>query len=252
MAVQKRDGRKPHPWEYPHSFDDDPEAKAERRELDHERGSPSGGSSGTLERAVTAYWQRHGDHADAWLRANPEADQRQRDRAFAYRVAAARNARTAGGLKPSPLIRPDLERLFRETGNPLYVWQAVAWEASVPEMPGCSGGSAGPATVPGWCARELVALARRLTILGHPGTPAGTDANVKRALGLTSQGFNAYGERDRRRRDQERADFVAELVAAGLPEQRARAVAHPHITDPRALRRAGKRVAPRAKPPPEA
>ena len=171
MAAGKKGTRKREPWEYPHSFDDDPEAEADRRELDGKTAGPEG----TLERAVSAYWRRHADHAEAWLQANPKAEQKQRDRAFAYRVATARNARTAGGIRPSPAVRSDLERLFRETGNPLYVWQALAWETTRPEPSKESGSDPGPATIPSWCAQELVALARRLTTLGYPGMPAGTE-----------------------------------------------------------------------------
>lgn len=246
MADGKKDVRKPEPWEYPYSFDDDPGAEADRRTLNGKAAAPEG----SLERAVSAYWQRHADHAEVWLQANPNADRKERDHALAYRVAAARNARTAGGLR-SPPVHHDLERLFSETGNPLYFWQALATETTRPEPSQGPGSRLGSATIPGWCAQELTALARRLTALGRAGMPAVTEANIKAALGLTSQGFNAYAEREHQTRDGMKADFAAELVAAGMPPQRARSVAFPSIADARSLRRAAKRSKPRAKPPGE-
>jgi hypothetical protein len=245
MARAKYTARSPEPWEYPHDFTDDPAGVEERRAMDAadtEYGNPEP----TSERAISAYWQRHADYAEAWLQANANAPAKQRDRAFAYRIVATRHAQTAGGMK-STYVRPNLELLFQQNPNPLYMWQAIACALS--DVRGTRDPALqGPVEIPYWCAQLLRATATRLLHLGRRGAPAATPVNVQKALRLFSQGYSAYVEREKQELDRKRGDFVAELVAAGMSPQRARAVVLPHIGDARALRRAGKRIVPQGKP----
>jgi hypothetical protein len=250
VADESTTPRRRQPWEYPYDYAEDPAGEADRREFaEAERGHEA-----ISVRSVSAHWQRRADHAKAWLEANPEAPQDERDKAYACQVSSLRNAATAGGMKAEPAAL-DLERLHEATENPLYMWAAVfrvlydAPHDRGPERAPATGGEAGPVTIPAWCVAPLRAAVARLLGLGLAGLPPATSENVARALGLISQGYNAYKMRERETRERGLAGFLAELEAAGLPPQRARKVAFPQLSDADALRRAARRVARAAKPP---
>jgi len=101
----------------------------------------------------------------------------------------------------------DLEALYRETGNPIYVWKAFAEECRQGEP------------LPGWiedylreCAGHLIDMAeaeRRFT--PEPGkrpvSPSEAAQRTPQGLGLTRIGWNAFAEY----RDNERNARVAWL-----------------------------------------
>lgn len=230
-------------WEYPHELADDPAAAEDRRERDEGTGDPEP----VIQRMVRAYWQRYAEHVAAWLVANPRKPAKARDRAEAYRIVALRYAATAGAWDVSPKPPDDLQALYAETGSPLYAWQAIA-QVLDEGKPASGGALFGPSEFPYWCTQFVIRVANDLITLGVPGAPAATPENAIKVLRLFSQGAGAYGQRARRWRNQAKADLVAELIAAGMKPQRARAVAFPNIADPRTLRLYGKRIAPRVRP----
>jgi hypothetical protein len=244
--MSKKAARRP-PWEYPHDFADDPAGTQDHKLLESFDGGGASLTEDDLHRMTHAYFQRHVDHVTAWLAANSDAPREQRDSAFAYRVAMERNARTAGGAIQDEYVPLDLQRLYTETKNPLFVWQAISWALQSAKL-GNGTDRAASIELPVWCIPMLRQIAAQLVVLGQPGTPRATTANVVKIIGLTSRGSSAFKDRDRRMRDLHKATYVAELVDAGLPVGRARKVGFAKIHNERSRRRASKRVTPPGTP----
>jgi len=245
MAGAKSDAAKRKPWEYPHDYSDDPAADADRRELvDAEHGHDE-----LTERSVRAYWQRRADYARAWLESNPSASPEERAHATLELAASELNAKAAGGMN-RPFELPDMEQLYRATDNPLYVWAAISHAlhgvGQQPESVNC--GSAGAAAIPAWCVEPLRRAAASIVSLGLPGMAPPTSGNVATALGLVSQGYNAYRLRDRETLERDRTRLLDELQRRDLLPQHARQAVFPRIGDIRARRRAAKRAARSAEP----
>jgi hypothetical protein len=83
----------------------------------------------------------------------------------------------------------NLDRWWRESKNPLYIWEAIARCLNVDP----------PAPIPAWCLPYLAEAARNITDLswrcGQRRLSHSLAAGrVTRALGLTRQGFNAFRE----------------------------------------------------------
>lgn len=242
MAGIKTDKPTHGPWEYPHTLKDDPAGEDERREW-YEGTSDC---QVAQDAATTAYWQRRADHAAKWLSANPDAPSQVLGAAIKYRVISERNAKTAGGRKPS-YEHSDLKFEYAETGNRLYAWQAIAHVLNNAES-AAGADLFGPVELPYWCAQVIMAFANELVTLGLPGHPAASAENVQRALRLSSQGRSAYGERERRQRDQENSDVAALLEMAGMTPARAREVAITRSGNARHRRKIAKKAAPRVRP----
>jgi len=230
------------PWEYPYDFEDDPTVAESRRELVESTGDFDAG----LDCIVRAYWQRYADHVAAWLSSNLKQPAETRDCAEAYRIVACRHAKEARAWNYSSVPSDDLEELYAATGNSLYAWQAIAQTLNGEKKTG--GSLFGPSELPYWCAQVVARVAHELTILGTGRQSDPTPENILKILRLSSQGSSAYKQRDAHRRKQAAADLIAELIAAGMPRQRAHTVAFPFIGDPRTKRRYAKRLAPRGRP----
>lgn len=233
------------PWMYPYEFSEEPEYQAYLRGLDEARSA----HHQIGERAVSSYWQQRADYAEAWLLENPNASQKNRDRAFAQQIWCSEHAKTAGGMRSK--IEPlDLEQLHRQTKNPLFMWAAICaalngWKShrASPSDPYPE-----PPPIPAWCVAPLRSAANALVALGQPGHSDATSPNIASALKLISKGRNAYKERPRAMEHQRLVEAAAKLQNAGLTPQRARRVVFPSISDDRSLRRAAKKAAPRVKP----
>jgi hypothetical protein len=79
-----------------------------------------------------------------------------------------------------------LERWHRETGNPLYAWEAIAWCLS-PD----------PCPIPDWCLAYLAQAARNVTDLSWAVgqgrmSPETAREKISQALLLTRRGANAF------------------------------------------------------------
>lgn len=233
------------PWMYPYEFSEEPEYQSYLRDLDEAKS----GHQQIGEQAVSSYWQRRADYAEGWLSKNSDAPQEDRDRAFAEKVWCSDNAKTAGGIKSK--IEPlDLEQLYRQTRNPLFMWAGICaalngWDSrrASPSDPYPE-----PPPIPAWCVAPLRSAANALVALGQPGHPEATNPNIASALKLISQGRNAYKERPRVMERRRLVEAAAKLQNAGLTPQRARRVVFPSISDGRSLRRAARKAAPRVKP----
>jgi hypothetical protein len=81
----------------------------------------------------------------------------------------------------STILR-ELEALYRETGNPLYVWKAFAEECRPGEP------------LPGWIEEYLRECAGRLLDPAEQVSPSEAARRTAAALGLTSNGRNAFAE----------------------------------------------------------
>ena len=144
------------------------------------------------------------------------------------------------------------ERAYAETGNPLYVWDAL----SLLCVPQYLREDTPDAVLPGWCVDYLGRVAEAL--LGLPDAsvrPRGGMAEqapaVSKALGLRRQGWDAYAER-RIDRDREwDADLYERVRAFGIPDKDAMeaAVERLGLEDERSVRRRLRRGR-RAKTPP--
>jgi hypothetical protein len=78
----------------------------------------------------------------------------------------------------------DLETLYRETGNPLYVWSALAsYEA-------CPDGKPWPA----WVTEYLRYAGEAIKMLADDEQPSVAAKRVNAVLGLTGRGRNAFDE----------------------------------------------------------
>ena len=236
------------PWVYPYNYSSDPAAEADRREVEQGEGDVED----AISRAASAFWNRCVGHADDWLQKNSAVAEKVRDLARAYKVTVARNARNCAEKWKNVLPIDSLEELYKETNNPLYVWQAVSKAFHDSNMKKSGGIEAflkqeEAFSIPDWCAREIGRVAGTLSCLGLGTDGRVTTEEIAKALRLTSRGSSAYRMREKRREDQNKADYIRELIASGMTPQRARAVVYPQIADARALRRAGRKVPPRAK-----
>ena len=112
------------------------------------------------------------------------------------------------------------EWAFAETGNPLYVWHALSM-LCVPSIPG---GNTDDRLLPSWCVDYLSDTAEALLGLQPPrvqseGGITELARAVSNAVGLTRQGWTAYG---RWRTDRDRvgeAALYARVKALGIPDK---------------------------------
>jgi hypothetical protein len=225
------------PWEYPYSWEEDPEAEEDRREIN---GPGPVNAQAISERAVSSYWTRCAEHADRWLQEHTSADQKSRDRAFGYRLASRLHAESAGGLRSPfcPESQEDLRIRYEKTKNPVYLWRAFSRF-----LHSFDAGNKAP-EIPEWFVQPLRMVSAQLATLGLPGMPAPTAANIKAIMGLTKRGTNAVTMAARQRELEAQAEWIAKLNAAGLPVTRARAVAYGfRTTDPGTQRRKHKKGA---------
>jgi hypothetical protein len=144
------------------------------------------------------------------------------------------------------------ERAYAETGNPLYVWDALSVLCVHSLVPGQTPGR----FLPGWCVDYLSRTAEVLLGLLPPGVhPAGGMAEqapaVSKALGLSRQGWDAYAERQKDRARVRDADVYARVRALGIPDKDAMeaAIEYWGLKDERSVRHRLQRAR-RAKPRP--
>lgn len=219
--------RRRRPWEGP-EWKDDPEAAADRAAAES---GPM--TEGEMQAMAARHWRRRADQAAGWHGANPSADTEERERAFSHRVGAEGTAAWFEAGRPqSPEdgqaeTLEKMRALYAETANPYFMWRAVsiALHSERPE-------------VPEWCLAPFRASVNMIAILGKPGMPEATPANIAKHLGLSRQGYSAHAMAERQERAWEEAQRAERLHEEGMTLERARVVATEfRVRDPAVLRR---------------
>jgi hypothetical protein len=132
-----------------------------------------------------------------------------------------------------------LKRAYGETGNPLYVWEALSLLCvpSILERPS-------DRTLPGWCVEYLARAAEALLGLSPPGAPPeggikDRASAVSKALALTRQGWDAYLRRKADGESASDAELYARVRELGIPDKDAKeaAVGFWRLEDERSVRR---------------
>ena len=146
------------------------------------------------------------------------------------------------------------ERAYAETGNPLYVWDALSLLCVPLYVPGIRSEFLRGALLPGWCIEYLGRVAEAILGLPSPSVhPPGGMAEqapqLSKALGLSRQGWDAFAEWRKDRAREQDADLYERVKALGIPDKDAMEAATEFwgLEDERSVRRRLRRGR-RAKP----
>jgi hypothetical protein len=142
-------------------------------------------------------------------------------------------------------------RAYAETGNPLYVWDALSMLC----VPSIAGMDTPDCLLPGWCVAYLGRAAETLMGLPPPGVHpvrgmAEQAPAVSKALGLSRQGWDAFAEWQKDRESERDAEVYDRVRALGISDKDAAEAATSvwNLENERSVRRRlrrGRRAKPR-------